>query len=265
MRIAYTTFVTVLLSFLTVTGTQAQTTAMDFNCTDCSGNWHHLFADLDAGNAVILEFFMTNCTPCVTAGNHLEAMKADLLAEFPGQIKAYSIGFTNSYNCTSINNWVTNNGFTTVAMDSGATQVAYYGGMGMPTIVVLGGTSHDILGAPYVGFTPSDTAVMAYDIRQFLGTPTAVDPGTVSGTQVHLFPNPASDRIHLQLDSQVEGELQVQVMDLTGRHVASLAHEMVPAGPIQKTFSTSALPGGSYLLRVSLAGQASTHKITVAH
>jgi hypothetical protein len=263
MRKTFTTFFIALASLCAATSTQAQSTAMDFNCIDCNGNWQHLYADLDAGNVVILEYFMTNCSPCVTAGNYLEQMKADLLAEFPGKIKAYSIGFTNSYSCTSINNWVNNNGFTSIPVDSGGAQVAYYGGMGMPTIVIAAGSNHDILGVPYIGFTPSDTAVMAYDIRAFLGTPTAVS-SIMRDSYVRFFPNPANDYIHLDLYTHLEGDLDVDVMDVMGKQVASLLHEKIQ-GEYEKTLNVSQLAPGTYFLRVNLGGSMSSHKITVVH
>src|SRR5436190_12402066 len=132
----------------------AQTTALNFNRKDCNGVDRHLFADLDSGKAVILEYFMINCAPCPAAGIKLEAMKANLLTQYTGKVISYAIAFNNTYTQTQVKNWVTGNGFSMIPMDSGAAQVAYYGGMGMPTIVILGGkTTHSVLGSPYIGFS----------------------------------------------------------------------------------------------------------------
>ena len=65
----------------------SQTTAMDFTLNDCNGTPQHLFTDLDAGQAVIIEYFMTSCGSCVVAGDALEDMKTNLLAEFPNQTR----------------------------------------------------------------------------------------------------------------------------------------------------------------------------------
>ncbi|HEX8514730.1 MAG TPA: hypothetical protein VF868_00935, partial [Bacteroidia bacterium] len=189
--------ITIAIFTFEISVTNAQTTAMNYNFTDCAGNPQSIFADLDAGKAVILEFFMNSCSPCITAGQKLEAMKTDLLAEYPGMVKAYAFGYSNSYTCTTINNWVNSNGFTSVPSDSGAAQVAYYGGMGMPTIVILGGgTAHSVLGTPYMGFSTSDTATMANDIRNFLGSTASIKENTIF-TQVSLFPNPAASETNL--------------------------------------------------------------------
>ncbi|MBK9450819.1 MAG: T9SS type A sorting domain-containing protein [Bacteroidetes bacterium] len=244
----------------------AQTTAMDFEGVDCNGNMHHLFADLDAGNAVILEFFMNNCSPCVTAGTKLEALKADLLAEYPGMIKSYAFGFNNTYSCTTINNWVNNNGFSSAPMDSGAAQVAYYGGMGMPTIVILGGGSnHSVLGSPYIGFSTSDTTQMASDIRGFLNTATGIQVQNDPLETVSVFPNPSQDRIQLNVNVTAAGNLRIEMLDLTGRQVRVLCDEVVGVGTFTQSFSTSTLASGSYMIKMNASGNLTNRKVSVVH
>lgn len=244
-----------------------QTTAMDFQGLDCNGGMHHLYDDLDAGNAVILEFFMLSCQPCITAGNALEAMKTDLLAAYPGRVKSYTFGFSNSYSCTNIANWVSSNGYSSFPMDSGAAQVAYYGGFGMPTVVILGGGSaHSILGTPYTqGFSANDTAGAAANIRGFLNTATAVQEPEIEGANVSIFPNPATDRIQLSIGMPQQGLLTVEVLDITGKQIAILMKGDVSAGEFRQSFGTSMIPGGCYLLRVTTAAGTSTHKIAIVH
>lgn len=252
-----------LLSILSLQWGYSQSTAMDFNRVDCNGNPQSLFADLDAGNAVILEFFMANCSPCVQAAGKLESMKADLLAEFPGKVKGYAIGFTNSYNCTSVSNWVNANAATSVPMDSGAAQVAYYGGMGMPTIVILGGgTAHSLLQNPYIGFSTSDTTSMAAAIRGFLASPTGVAGQTSESDPVTIFPNPANDRLEIQLTSPGVDEVSLALVDLAGRQVASWK---MAAGTTAFLAQTSAIANGSYILRVMQDGRLTMHQLMVSH
>jgi hypothetical protein len=239
-----------VLSSLLVSNTKAQTTAMNYNFVDCAGNPQSIFADLDAGKVVILEFFMNSCSPCISAGAKLESMKADLLAEYPGMIKAYAFGYTDTYSCTTINNWVSTNGFTSIAADSGASQVAYYGGMGMPTIVILGGgTTHNVLGSPYIGFTTSDTTTMANDIRDFLSTTGIKDlSGTISN--LNVFPNPAASETNITFNLQSSTEVTINVVDLTGRKVMSVSQGTVSAGIYNKMINTSELADGLYYITI---------------
>lgn len=244
----------------------AQTTAMNFNRPDCNGNMQHLFGDLDAGNAVIIEFFMQSCGSCVTAGDKLEAMKADLLAEFPGKIKSYAIGYTNTYNCLSNANWVSSNGYTSIPMDSGEAQVAYYGGMGMPTIVVLGGGStHAVLGTPYDGFVTSDTAKMAADIRSFLNPAAGVNCIKTDIQPLQFYPNPSNDLLNFSGNFKENSALKIDIIDLAGKQVATPLNEKTNAGYFKKSFSTSSLPNGSYLIRIKTNDNISTYKLSIIH
>ncbi|MFM2376701.1 MAG: hypothetical protein RLZZ165_1798 [Bacteroidota bacterium] len=242
------------------------TTAMDFQGTDCNNLPHHLFADLDAGNAVILEFFMNNCVPCIDAGHALEAMKTRLLAEFPGKVKGYAFGFNNSYSCTVINNWVNGNGFTSVPMDSGAAQVSYYGGFGMPTVVLLGGGSnHSVLGTPYIGFSESDTATATAYLLGFLNTATSVHGAHLAGFSVNLHPHPLNGQLTLEINALEEGTLSVELIDISGRQLGILFEGRVPAGMSEELLSMEPVPRGCYLLRVHSGGRASTYKIATVH
>jgi hypothetical protein len=244
---------------------RAQMAAMDFNRMDCNGNGHHLFADLDAGNAVILEFFMLNCTPCITAGNKLETMKASILAQYPGKVKGYAIGFDDGYLCTDISNWVSSHGFTSIPMDSGATQLANYGGFGMPTIVILGGgTQHSILGTPYIGFSTSDTITMAADIRNFLSGATAVAAPKAT-EKLEIFPSPSQHLAQVRMTLQTAGLLNLTVTDLSGRAIATVMNETVASGLVQRSLDTAALPNGYYFLTANINGQSTTQKFVVAH
>lgn len=241
----------------------AQTTAMNFDILDCNSMPHNLFADLDAGKCVIIEFFMTSCGSCITAGNRLEEMKADLLAEFPGMIKSYAFGYNNSYSCTTVNNWVTTNGFTSYPSDSGAAQVAYYGGMGMPTIVIAGGVgTHDLLSAPYIGFTTSDTVTMGADIRNFLNG-VGIKENNSLVNNFTLFPNPANSEVKISFNLTESNSVKIDLIDLTGRVITNVMNESLPVGNISRTINTSSIAEGNYLVRINVNGTISQQKLTV--
>jgi hypothetical protein len=243
---------------------KAQTTAMNYDFIDCAGNPQSIFADLDAGKALIIEYFMTSCSPCITAGATLEAMKADLMAEFPGMIKAYAFGFSDTYNCTTINNWVTTNGITSIPADSGALQVAYYGGMGMPTIVILGGgTSHSVLGSPYLSYTTSDTATMAADIRDFLNGTGVAENAILS--KLKLFPNPANDNVKVSFELKEIADVKVELFDISGRVVAKIAEKKNQVGEMVETINTSLYANGAYVIKISTNGIITQQKLNIIH
>ncbi|CAN5555958.1 hypothetical protein BH10BAC1_BH10BAC1_09140 [soil metagenome] len=265
MKTKIITFILGAFSAFSSTYSSAQTTATPYNFIDCNGNPQSLFADLDAGNAVILEFFMTSCSPCIAAGQTLEVMKADLLSEFPGKIKAYAFGFSDTYTCGAINSWVTTNGITSIPSDSGAYQVAYYGGMGMPTIVILGGgSSHSVLGAPYLSYTTSDTTTMAADIRNFLNTASVSDFNNVI-TKIKMYPNPGNDLVKLSFELKESADIQIDLLDVSGRRISAILDKKNQSGAIVESFNTSVLANGSYVISIKANGIVTQQKLNVIH
>lgn len=255
--------IVVTLMFTSVSS-KAQTAAMGYDFIDCNGNPQSIFADLDAGKALVLEFFMTSCSPCISAGATLESMKADLMAEFPGMIKAYAFGYSDTYTCSTVNSWVTTNGITSIPADSGALQVAYYGGMGMPTIVILGGgTAHTVLGSPYLAYTTSDTTIMANDIRNFLNGTGIKENNFIS--KINLFPNPSNEQVKLTFELKEISTVRIELFDISGRLVSTIAEKKNQVGQITETINTSLYSEGAYLIKVNADGNVSQQKLNIVH
>lgn len=263
MKKSYSIILGIVLTFSSISS-KAQTAAMGYDFIDCAGNSQSLFADLDAGKALIIEYFMTSCSPCISAGATLEAMKSDLMAEFPGMIKAYAFGYSDTYTCPTINSWVTTNGITSIPADSGALQVAYYGGMGMPTIVILGGgTSHTVLGSPYLAYTTSDTAIMANDIRNFLNGTGIKENNFISN--MSLFPNPSNEQVKLTFEIKESSTIKIELFDITGRLISTVSEKKNQIGQIAETINTSTLSEGAYLIKVNANGNISHQKLNIVH
>lgn len=255
-----TTLFTFLSALLLGTVAQAQTTAMDFNRTDCNGNQHHLFAELDSNHVAILEFFMLNCGSCITAGNKIKALKNSLDTEFPGKIHSYSIGYHNSYNCADISNWVSTNNFNTVPMDSGATQVAYYGGFGMPTVVVVAGTGHDVLFST-IGFTTSDTTTMGTEIRNFFQSLNTGVTKVDSDFSVQVFPNPAQGSINVQIEMPKNTDVSLRLINLNGQVLRQ--YETQVSGSTQQQLDIQGIPSGVYVLQTNADGHFNQQRVLI--
>lgn len=104
-----------------------------------TGQKVELWNMLDSGYVIIHEYFMIDCRPCITAGKGLEKVVASLKAKYPGKIKYYQTVYENVSTEKMAKKWVKENRFTPDGLFiQGADEVAFYGGMGMPTIVVLG-------------------------------------------------------------------------------------------------------------------------------
>lgn len=197
---------------------KAQTTAQDWTKNDCDGNSHHLFAELNAGSVIILEYVMMDCAPCITAANGLKPIYNQFNSSHPGKVKSYSIGFSDTYTCTQLQNWKsTNNLSHTTMFPTGASDVSYYGGMGMPTIVVVGGPFHKVFYKKQ-GYSPSDNTTITAAINSALVATSVETPVPAEFFQV--YPNPASSYIDFQLN---EAAHVMSITDLSGKTVAKFA------------------------------------------
>lgn len=237
MKQTYSLFAALLLT----TGLQAQTTALDFTANDCDGTAHHLFADLEAGNAVIIDLVMMGCQPCVTASHGITDNVIPNTSD-PSRVKFYSIGYTNSINCTQIGAWKTTNGFMHPVFAGMSAQTTYYGGMGMPTIVILGGADHGVFHTQQ-GYAASDNATLIQEINDALASQVGIAESTLP--EVMLTPNPATDRLSLTDKRWIRASIN----DVQGR--------MVWSGTIvASTIEVGALPAGIYVVNVTDASGA---------
>ncbi len=244
-----------------ITISKAQTTAMNFIKKDCNGTMHNLFADLDAGNAVLIHFFMPNCGSCPPPAQKIQKMANNMMGKYPGKIKAYAIPYNNSTTCSYASTWVSSNGLSLyTALDSGAAQVSYYGGFGMPTVVMLGGTDHKVLFST-LSFSTSDTTIMRNALNTFFSTSVINDVKNIVST-FNVFPNPANEKITITIDLKQSSTLMIDIIDIAGKQVALVMNEK-QTGILTKEFNISALPSGNYLVRLQVNGKSVTQKLDI--
>ena len=253
----------IIASFLLSTPLIFAQTAYDFQGDDCNGNQVHLFSDLDAGKAVAIIYYMPNCGSCPPVAQKVQAMANKINATYPGMVKAYAYPYTNATSCTYSASWVTNNNLPLFTpMDSGAVQVAYYGGFGMPTVVILGGTDHRTMIANQ-DFVTSDTTIMRDSI---LGMLTAgvkkVDSFTES---VSIFPNPSSDVVNIEFISSKTSDLLIDIMNIEGKQMVAPIDEKLVTGKVKKEINISSIPNGIYTIRIRLGDTIKTQTINIIH
>lgn len=97
------------------------------------------------------------------------------------------------------------------------------------------------------------------------GTATAAD-GDVRTAGLTLggpAPNPVRTRATLALTLPTAGRVRIDVVDLTGRRVATLADEVRAAGASSVVFDASGLGSGVYLVRLTAQGQTRTRAVSV--
>ena len=218
----------------------AQTNALDFTANDCDGAPHTLFTELEAGDVVIVELVMMGCQPCVTAGNSLKNNVLPNVSD-PSRVKLYSIGFTNSITCAQMNSWKTTNGFTHTVFAGMSAQTTHYGGMGMPTIAIVGGNGHVVFYSEQ-GHSDSDNPAILAAIETALASSGISDANT---DVVTIHPNPVVDV--LNFDQAVW--TSARVLDLQGR-------EVLKAQAAAGKLDVSTLQPGVFVLQLTNAAGA---------
>lgn len=250
---------------LMIAGSAFAQTAIDFNKNDCNGAPAHLYADLDAGKAVVLFYYMPSCGSCPPPAQKIQAMANRINATHPGMVKAYAFPYNNTTTCAYSQSWVTSNSLSLYApMDSGAADVAAYGGFGMPTVVLVGGANHRVMFTT-LSFSNSDTTIMRDSILGLISAPSGIKSISGVTTDVSVYPNPASGNINVEFDLLASGALSITVADITGRQVAVIAEGYANAGVVKHTFNTSALANGIYTMSVSVGGATVNRKFNVLH
>jgi hypothetical protein len=234
--------------FIMISAMNAQTTAMDFTQADCDGVDHHLFPELDGGNVVILEYMMLNCAPCVTATKAMEALVKPYELSHPGRVHIYSIAFLNSYTCEQIIQWKRDFDFNHPAFSEGEEQVSYYGGMGMPTLVVVGTNEHNVF-YKSIGYTAEvDAQVRAALDSALLYNPTGVDEEILSG-QFRVYPTLFSDQLYVETGKEYTGAEMI-ICDTFGRQVLN---SCIPESG-RTSVRAAGLAKGLYIARLKSSG-----------
>src|SRR5262249_20228935 len=88
-------------------------------------------------------------------------------------------------------------------------------------------------------------------------------PGPTLPTVTHLFapyPNPVTDGAHVRLDLAADADVSLEIHDVQGRRVATLAQGSMPAGRYEYPWDArgengARLGAGLYFIRLSIAGR----------
>ena len=129
----------------------------------------NLYATLDSGFVIIQEYVMMDCRPCITAGKGLETIITSMQKLYPGRIRLYQTVYENETDAKTMKKWIKENGFKPdAAFIEGKKEVEFYGGMGMPTILVLGGGMRHKGYYKRLGYSPRENGVIIKAIRRAL-------------------------------------------------------------------------------------------------
>jgi glycosidase len=89
-------------------------------------------------------------------------------------------------------------------------------------------------------------------------------PGAPGELALGAFPNPTASGAVVRYTLAAAADVRLDVYDVLGRRVATLAEGLEAAGTHEASLDASALPAGVYVLRLAAGEQSATARVTVA-
>lgn len=106
---------------------------------------------------------------------------------------------------------------------------------------------------------PNDTTVLTTVLEGVSG----VDHPGKGATNLRLYPNPASEEVHLVFDLESAEEVHYELMTIDGKLIRSIDAAQAVAGTITESISLDGVKAGIYLLNVSIGNVSKVMKISV--
>jgi len=242
--------------------TTGQTNATDFNATDCDGNPHHLFSELDAGNIIVISWVMP-CSPCATYSLLAYSAVQSFATSHPGKVHFYMADDYANTPCSNLSVWAGSyNMPNTTFFSSSDVNMNGYGTPGMPKVVVLGGASHSIY------FNRNDSGITLNRVTTAINDAlTFSDINEQKGDfELSSFPNPSNDLLNITCNiSQVEN-ITFEILNSLGETVFSVNEKSISTiGTFNKVFDISRLESGIYFLNVSSTSKIESLEFIVSH
>lgn len=240
---------------------KAQTVAPDFTINDCSGTNHDLYTELDAGKVVVIVFVMP-CASCI--GPALSAFNEvqNYAVSNPGRVVMYISDDLGTTSCATLTSWINTNGMTgTPGFSNTALKEADYGPGGMPKIVVIAGTNHDVI------FTENG----GLNVTNFNN---AINQGLVAGINVistadfkmNLFPCPvAKEKTTITYALPDASDVTFEIYNAIGSMVKTINIGKQAAGKHESVLEIDTLANGVYFIRLNSGGVSQVLRFTVSH
>lgn len=240
-----------------------QTTATDFTLTDCAGNPHSLFADLDAGKVIVISFVMP-CASCIAPSVSTYDVVQNYAISNPGRVTFYLSDDNGTSSCSSLSTWASQNSMpnATVISTTALKMSQYNGnGVGMPKIVVLGGSSHIVYYNENDGNNSHDLDAA---INQALGATVVTEDENII-ENLNVFPNPVKSSASITYRLNQPTEVSIEIYNVLGEKVKTIPVEKKTTAKHIAPIDFETFNNGIYFIKLNTATSYEIVKFTVAH
>ncbi len=242
----------------------SQTTATNFNCNDCSGNNHDLFAELNSGKVIVLDWVMP-CSSCLLPSKTAYNIVQSYAATNPGKVFMYIADDYANNSCTQLNGWVDQYSMpNTTRFSNSVIDMSKYGSSGMPKIVIMGGINHTIF-FNEINTAAGDVTKIQVAINAAL-TAASISKNPESDVAISINPNPAIINANVSLTLKNSVEVTIEVFNSLGQKVMTVINnELLAQGKNDIEISTSDISEGLYLVKVTEPFGTKTLRLAVSH
>ena len=243
----------------------SQTTATNFNCNDCSGKNHDLFAELNSGKVIVIDWVMP-CSSCLGPSKTAYNIAQSYASSNPGKVFLYICDDYANTNCTSLSSWVDQNGMSNAVKFSNASiKMSDYGSDGMPKIVIIGGKDHTIF-FNEINTASGNSGKLQAGINSAIAASNSIEGKLASASTITLSPNPAANSAIVALDLINPAEITMELYNALGQKMMTiLDHEKLVQGNNEVSISTQNITNGIYFVKVSDSFGTKVIKLVVSH
>lgn len=235
-------------------------TAVDFTASDCNGNSHHLYSELDSGKVIVIAWVMP-CGTCVAPSKAAYDAVQSFATSHPGKVRFYLADDYANTNCTSLTNWGISIGISNVAVFStAAVSMNGYGSPGMPKIVVLGGgTNHTVFFNQNSGVNQSNVTAA---INTALNS-TSIDATDNYSISLDVYPIPATQSLYINYDLNQISKVDYKIYNVLGEEVLSADISQINIGKNTNQIDIATLVSGTYIFQITINNKTKQTKFTI--
>lgn len=123
----------------------------------------------------------------------------------------------------------------------------------------------------YVGFTSATgQAFERHKIANwsFCPNPTkplvGVEDNKLSQDQfIDVYPNPATDKVNIEINSPNDGDVEIAIFDMSGRKLETIANKRIYSGNNKFVWNAASYAAGTYICKVYAGGEAFMERIVI--
>ena len=194
-------------------------TATNFTEDDCEGNSHTLFEELDEGKIIVIEWVMP-CGSCSYFGGTAYDAVQSFSESHPGLVEFYLTDDYANTSCSSISSWGnTNNMENHTAFSSSAINMSDYGTDGMPKVVVLAGSTHQVY------YNENNGSISENGVTEAINTAinsVAINELGKTLKTLNTYPNPSKGTISVEFTIEDNTNSSLDVFTVLGEKLSSI-------------------------------------------